>query len=143
MGSRYKQERWYWPTFGNIADAEQASNQGFWAAVFCAVVTAVVATISLLSNHTVMGINAFAYADVLFLAIIAWRIRARSRVFAVIGLALFVFEKIFQFATQPQAYFGIFMAVVLLFCFINGVRGTFAYHRMLAAKSQEPVVASV
>lgn len=102
MGSRYKQERWYWPTFGNIADAEQASNQGFWAAAFCAVVTAVVATISVLSSHSIMGINSFAYVDAVLLVIIAWRIRRRSRVFAVIGLALFVAEKIFQFATQPQ-----------------------------------------
>ena len=142
MGSRYKQDRWYWPTFGNIADAEQASNQGVWAAAFCAVVTAVVATISLLSSHSVMGINSLAYVDAVLLVIIAWRIRRRSRVFAVIGLALFVAEKIFQFATQPQAYFGILMAVALLFCFINGVRCTFAYHRMLAAKAQEPAVAN-
>jgi len=127
----------------NLADAEQASNQGFWAALFCAAVTAVVATVALLTSHALMGIGPLAYIDALLLAIIGWRIRRRSRVFAVIGLALFIVEKIFQFATQHQAYFGIFMAVVLLFAFINGVRGTFAYHRILAAQTQQPAIASV
>lgn len=138
MASRYKQDRWYWPEFGNLADAEQASNAGFWAALICAVITAVVASISVFAKSAVMGIDSMAYVDALLFAVIAWRIRRRSRGFAVAGLVLFLIEKIFQFATQPKAVVGILMAVALLMAFITGVRGTFAYHRMAAARELSP-----
>lgn len=122
--------RWYWPQIGNVADAEQASNAGMWAALVCAGVTTLFATVAVFSHGAIMGINGWAYVDALLFALIAWRIRARSKVFAVIGLGLFVLEKVFQFATQPKAGVGIFLAIVLLFAFISGVRGTFAYHRL-------------
>lgn len=126
-----KPERWYWPEIGNLADAEQASNQGFWAAVVCAVVTVLIATIAVASGKTIAGIGATAYADAVVFAVIAWRIRARSKSFAVIGLVLFAVEKIIQFATQPLSLgFGIVVAACLLLAFITGVRGTFAYHRL-------------
>lgn len=136
MASRNTQDRWYWPTFGNIADTRQASNQGVIAAAVCAAMTAVVATISALSSQSIMGISPLAYVDAALFAIIAFFVWRRSRVAAVIGLALFAVEKIVQFATQPQAYFGIFVGVALLLAFINGVRGTFAYRRMLAQQAQ-------
>lgn len=142
MATRYKQERWYWPSFGNIADTEQAANMGFWAAVFVAGVTTLIASVSVFFRHQVMGIDPLAFVDAVMFAVIAWRIRRRSRAFAIAGLVLFTIEKIFQFATQPLALTGIFMAVVLFVCFINAVRGTFAYHRMLAASAQEQAPAS-
>ncbi|WP_430390603.1 hypothetical protein [Dyella sp. 20L07] len=125
--------RWYWPEMGNVADAEQASNAGVWAAAFCAAVTTIFATISVFTKSDVVGINPLAYVDAILFAIIAWGIRARYRAFAVIGLVLFVLEKIFQFATQPKAGVGIFLAIILLLAFISGVRGTFAYHRLRQA----------
>jgi len=134
MTRNNKPDRWYWPELGNLADAEQASNQGFWAAVVCGVITALFATVAAFSGKDIIGINPLAYADAVLFGVIAWRIRARSKTFAVIGLALFVIEKILQLATQPASLgFGIFVAVALLFAFINGVRGTFAYHRMKEA----------
>lgn len=136
MAKRNEPARWYWPAFGNLADAEQASNQGMWAAVFCAAVTAIMATISIFSANGVMGIHPSAYVDAVLFAVIAWRIRARSKGFAIAGLALFALEKVFQAVTQPQSMrFGIFLAVILLLCFISGVRGTFAYHRFKAEEA--------
>ncbi|WP_130618432.1 hypothetical protein [Dyella amyloliquefaciens] len=131
MARSSKPERWYWPEIGNLADAEQASNQGFWAAVVCAVVTVLIATVAITAGKSIAGIDATAYADAAAFAVIAWRIRARSKSFAVIGLVLFLIEKIIQFATQPlNLGFGIVVAVCLLLAFITGVRGTFAYHRL-------------
>lgn len=136
MVNRREPVRWYWPTFGNLADAVQASNQGMWAAVFCAAATALMATASIFvarGANGIMGVTPAAYLDAVLFAIVAWRIRARSKAFAVAGLGLFLIEKIYQFATQPQALgFGIFVAVILLLCFISGVRGNFAYHRFAA-----------
>lgn len=142
MARSSKPVRWYWPEIGNLADAERASNEGFWAAVVCAVITTLIATIALVSNKSIMGVDPMAYADAALFAIIAWRIRARSKIFAVAGLALFVLEKIFQYATQPPSVsFGILVAVALLLAFISGVRGTFAYHRMKDAAELEQAAA--
>ncbi len=142
MVRKYESERWYWPQFGNVADAEQASNGGFWAALFCGVVTALFATVSVVTHASAMGIGAGAYVDAALFGLIAWRIRRRSKAFAVAGLCLFVLEKIFQYATQPQfAIVGLALGVVLLMLFINGVRGTFAYHRMSSAQPPLPVPA--
>jgi len=136
VAKRSEPARWYWPAFGNIADAEQASNQGMWAAVFCAAVTAIMATISIFASTGVMGIRPSAYVDAVLFAIIAWRIHARSKGFAIAGLVLFAIEKVFQVITQPQSMrFGIFLAVILLLCFMSGVRGTFAYHRFKAEEA--------
>jgi len=132
MESRAHQGRWYWPTTGRLADAERAADQGFWAALACAGVIALIATVSVFAQASVIGIDPFAYVDALLFAIIAWRIRRRSRAFAVIGLVLFILEKIYQFATQPMAYSGAIVAIALLVAFANGIRGTFAYHRILA-----------
>ena len=142
MVRKYKQDRWYWPEIGNLADAEQASNAGCWAAVFCAAVTAIFAAISMFSGKSILGINAMAFGDAAVFAVIAWRIRARSKSFAVIGLVLFVLEKIYQFASQPQILgFGLFMAIILTLAFASGVRGTFAYHRMREAMALERAAA--
>lgn len=132
MATRNDSYKWYWPTFGNVADAVQASNGAFWAAVFCATVTALFATISVFTHAGVIGVNASSYVDAALFALVAWRIRRRSKVFAIVGLVLFVLEKIFQYTTQPLSTLGfsVFLAIVLLFLFINGVRGNFAYHRL-------------
>lgn len=136
MGSRNQTVRWYWPTVGNVEEAVRASNQGMWAAVVCAGATAIFATISIFSGN-VAGIGPTAYVDALLFAGIAWGTRWRSRVFAIAGLSLFVIEKAFQIATQPDSIrFGIFLAVILLLCFIAGVRGNFAYQRYKARASQ-------
>ena len=134
MARKNEPVRWYWPQIGNRADAIEASNAGFWAAVFCASVTALFATISIFTHSAVIGVNAGAYLDAVLFGIVAWRIRSRSKVFAVLGLCLYVVEKIYQYATQPHvAIFGIFMVIVLLLAFISGIRGTFAFHRLSAA----------
>lgn len=138
MATRTTQRRWYWPTVGNLADAEWASNAGFWAALMCAVAITLVATLSLFAERELIGVDPFAYVDAALFAIIAWRIRCRSRVFAVIGLALFAFEKVYQFVTQPLAYGGALVAIALLLAFVHGVRGTFAWHR-LRSETPQPV----
>ena len=133
MANSKQTVRWYWPALGSVEEAVQASNQAMWAALFCAAVTAIFATISIFTSGSVAGIRPSAYVDALLFAGIAWGIRARSRVFAIAGLSLFVIEKAFQIATQPDSIrFGIFLAVILLLCFISGVRGNFAYHRYKA-----------
>ena len=135
MATEGTRDSWYWPKITNIADAAKASDQGFWAAVLVAGITTVIATITVFSGREIAAINPYAYIDAALFALIAWRIRRRSRAFAVVGLVLFLFEKIHQFSVEPQiASVGAIMAIFFVLLFINGIRGTFAFHR-LAQKS--------
>jgi hypothetical protein len=132
---------WYWPTLETPADAIKASNGAFWGAIFVASVTAVFATIALYTKVSIATIDASAYIDAGLFVVIAWRIRRRSRAFAVVGLVLFIIEKVLLFISAPQASTsGIFMSVLILLLFINGVRGNFALHR-LAKQKQSAMVA--
>ena len=128
---------WYWPKISSVADAIEASNLGFWAAVFVAGLTAIFATLTLILKKDIVGVNPLAYIDAILFAVIAWRIRRRSRAFAVAGLCLFIVEKIVQFSTQPRIVGSAsFMAAIITLLFINGVRGTFAFHRFSANAPQ-------
>jgi hypothetical protein len=128
---------WWWPTISDRASAEEAVKVGFWAAMFVAGVTAIVATIALVSGEAVMSIKASAYLDAVLFLIIGWRIRNHSRVFSVLGLLLFIAEKAMLAKTQGST--GWFMAIFILLGFITGARGAFAYHRY---KQKDPLPAN-
>ena len=132
-----KPTHFYWPAISNLEESLQALNLAVGAALFVAVVNAVVATISLVQHTAILGITPAGYIDASLFAIVGWGIHRRSRVAAVAGLSLFVAEKIYQFATLPKALVGIAMAVILLAFFVSGVRGTFAYHRFTSADAPE------
>jgi hypothetical protein len=129
MATETKQSNWFWPKIVDLPSAVSASDQGFWASVVVAAITAVLATIALATKTDIATINAWAYLDALLFGLIAWRIKRRSRAFAIAGLCLFILEKAFQFSQSQSAASGSVMAVFLLLLFVSGVRGTFAFHR--------------
>jgi hypothetical protein len=138
VASETNKKNWFWPEIVDRPSAVSASDQGFWAAVFVASITALLATISLAIKSDVASVDGWAYVDAVIFGIFAWRIKHRSKIFAIAGLGLFILEKVDQFSQQPHvAASGIFMAVCLLICFINGVRGNFAYHRLSDQSSSE------
>jgi len=139
MNNTSKGNNIFWPRITDLASASAASDLGFWAAVAVAAITAVFATIALVANTDILAINAWAYIDAVLFGLIAWRIKRRSRVFAVAGLCLFIVEKIVQFSQPEVASSGAVMAVLFLLLFVGGVRGTFAFHRF----SREEVQAAV
>ena len=127
---------WFWPSVANLPDAVRASDQAFWAAVFVAAMTAVLATLAV-TTHLLPSLDASAYIDAFLFALIAWRIKRRSRAFAIVGLVLFIVEKAFQFVqTPPAAAGGIFMTLFLLLMFVSGVRGNYAIRRFSAVTAQ-------
>jgi len=127
MADEKKKTNWFWPKINDLESAKEASKLGFWAALFVAVVTTIFATIALATQEEIASINAWAYLDAFLFGIIAWRIKRYSRVFAVIGIILFVIEKAMLATTQGAA--GWPMAIIILLMFINGARGVFGYHR--------------
>lgn len=143
MKTDTKSSNVFWSKVVDLPSAIAASDQGFWAAIAVAAITTVFATIALVTKTDIATINAWAYLDAILFGLIAWRIRRRSRAFAVAGLCLFVIEKAVQFAQPEVASSGAVMAVLFLLLFISGVRGTFAFHRLSRPDAAAPVAQDV
>ena len=112
----------FWPSLDTLRGAEQAAKQGFWAAVFCAVVTAAFALLS------IMGADLSALVDAALFAMVAWGLWNKSRAAAVFGLSLYVLERLYMWSTAGMQ--NPIIAVLFTLFFINGVRGTFAWKRL-------------
>ncbi len=121
-----QKSNWAWPTIVDRESAIAASRSGMWAAIIVAVVTALIATLAMALQKDIAGIDAWAYLDAGIFAVIAWGIKQRSRAAAVIGLLLFIVERNDMAVSQHN--FSI-LSLLLLLMFVNGVRGTFGYHR--------------
>ncbi len=67
-----------------------------------------------------------AFLDVALFGIIAVGLFRYSRVAACAGLAFYVFEKL----SAPFVSSAIIVVIVLTLMFVNGIRGTLAYHRL-------------
>jgi len=125
----------WWPKITNAEEADRASKMGGAAAIFIAVVTAIMATVSVFTNTPVLGVNANGYIDAAIFAFVAWGIRCRSNFVSAAGLAIFVLEKGYQFSTQPNSLGGLAMTIFLLCSFMSGIRGTRAYWRFESEKA--------
>jgi hypothetical protein len=107
-----------WPTISDEQGASLAARQGFHAAVFCLVVTTIVAVLS--------GLG-FEIMDFLALGI-----HRMSRTTAVIALLYYVTGRIevwCQYGFQAPI-----VVIIIGLMFLSSVRGTFAYHRFQAAE---------
>ena len=126
-----EKRNWFWPTIVDVSSAKEAAKGGFWAALFVAVVTAIVATIAMVGHTTIMGAGPWAYVDAALFGLIAWKIKSYSKFFAVAGIVLFIIEKLSLASSQGAT--GLPLALIILLMFINGARGVFAYHRLSVA----------
>jgi hypothetical protein len=120
----------FWP----VADTEQSAKKllryGVVAALFTAVVTALVAAWALGANQRAFNfVGVEAFLDVALFLAIAFGIYKGSRIAAVGGLLLFVAEKAYQIE-QTGKLQGIWMAVILIVCYIYAIRGAFGLHRL-------------
>jgi predicted PurR-regulated permease PerM len=101
--------------------------------VVIASITAAFSTYTLVTQKEFTSLTAGAYVDAVLFSIIAWRIRRFSKLFAIAGVLLFIFEKIMQFS-QGEGVKGLPLAILILLMFVSGVRGVFAYHRYSSNK---------
>jgi hypothetical protein len=127
-----------WPIIASEEDAKWATRQGAWAAVFCASATAAMAVWSHYSNEVAMvsGLSLFALLDAALFAAVAVGVFLRSRVAAVGGLLLYAAERLA--APMDANLKALAMLVVLVACYISGIRGAFAYHRYRAQAKLDP-----
>lgn len=113
--------------------ARQGCRIGAGAAAFVAGVTVVVALASVAGVQAVPGatIDLLALIDAVLFGAIAWGLLRRSRVAAVLGLALFVLEKLAMPVPGSAVEWGI--VLVLGGCFAWATVCAFEHHRLLRA----------
>jgi len=115
-----------WPTICDEQAAILAARQGFHAAVFCSVVTAVVAVLGGL-GFKIVGFDLGCLIDAGFMGLLALGIHRMSRAAAVIALLYYVAGRI---DLWPQYGFQApVMVAIIGLMFLSSVRGTFAFHR--------------
>jgi hypothetical protein len=114
-----------WPPVDTLQSARGAARYGTWAAVLNALGT----TISVLLRDQAGP----SWIDVILVLALAWAIQRMSRVAAVVCLVWYVLGRIPFLTGASPAIMAV--RLILMACWtlalINGVRGTFAYHRLL------------
>jgi hypothetical protein len=128
-------KNWIWPSIFDKESARQAALQGTVAAIFVASITVLFATISL-TGTTFMQIDAWSYVDAIFFAAIAFGIYKMSRIASILGLLLYLLERIDMWLTFGPK--NIVIAAIFIIAFINSVRGAFAYHRIIKNPDKSP-----
>jgi hypothetical protein len=118
-----------WPDVADRSSAVKAIKSGYWAAVFVASVTAAIALISLFVHKPILGIDGLGLFDAVMFAAIAFGIDRKSRAAAVIGLVLYVLERVYMTATNGASASAGIMTIILTLSFVHGIRGTFAYKK--------------
>lgn len=121
----------WWPPVTYREGAREAARLGGGAAAFVAGVTALFGVLAIFGLQILPGFSTLSLVDAALFSIVAWRTYRMSRAWAVVGLLLFVAGRAFAFYQQGvTAMSGIVVGLFLLLAFLNGVRGTFAYHRL-------------
>ena len=124
---------------GDEQAAVLAARQGFHAAVYCSVVTAIFAVLGGF-GFQILDFNLWNLTDAGLMALLAFGIRRMSRIAALIALLYYVAGRIdlwTEYGPQNPVIAGIFVLM-----FLSAVRGTFAYHRLkLRSEGLTPVPA--
>lgn len=120
---------WWWPSVDDEESARRAALQGVGAAIVCMVITAGFGIFGILG----MGIDSV--TDGALLGFVAYATFRMSRVAAVAGLIYYVCSRIYLLIVRPDmraaSLLGVLMLTIFALCFVNAVRGTYAYHRIL------------
>jgi len=112
----------WWPDISCSDAARKAAMQGAVAALLVSIVTGLAAFFGL------MGANRGALLDTMVFGLISLGIYKMYRAAAIAGLLFFVYERIYALSHIGIQGIGI-IAIIISVCFINAIRGTFAYHR--------------
>lgn len=134
MGDKKRKNIW-WPDVSTPIGAQSAKMYGVWAALFSAVVTALLAAWSLGSGEPALEIvDAWAFVDVAIFGAVAFGIYKGSRFAAIAGLVIFLGEKIYQIAVTTTVS-GLVLALILAMCYVAAIRGTYALRRFSKERS--------
>ena len=88
----------------------------------------------------IVGASAWELVDCGLFAVIGWRIAYLSRVWAVVGLSVYLMEALVSsivHGLSADAIAPFIVTLVFLAAYINALRGTIAYHRYARSKSAQ------
>lgn len=121
---------WFWPDVSDLEEAKKACRVAMWCAILVAGVTSLFAGLAM-AGAKFSPVNGSAFLDAALFAGIAFGLSRYSRVAGVAGFALFLVERIYMISqTRSALGGGLFLGVVLLIGFLNGMRGAFAYQKL-------------
>jgi hypothetical protein len=118
---------WVWPDVSVRRNAQSFVNEAFGAATVVAVLSLIFALMPTSSESNSSDRLIILIARVVF-GLLCIGIFLRSRIPAVSALVLFSVTIAFAILTQGLRL--LIVRAVILFAFLNGVRGTFAYHEL-------------
>ena len=117
----------FWPAVSDEQAAVLAACQGFHAAVYCSIATAIFAVLGGF-GFKIMDFDQWNLSDAALMALLAFGIRRMSRTAALIAFLYYVAGLIdlwAEYGSQNPVIAGIFVLM-----FLSAVRGTLAYHRL-------------
>ncbi len=121
----------WWPPVSYREGARQAAREGAGAAVFVAGVNALFGVLAIFGLQILPGFSRLSLVDAALFSLVAWQTYRMSRVWAVVGLLMNLAGLASRFYQQGVTEMaGIVVGVIILLAFVNGVRGTFAYHKL-------------
>jgi asparagine N-glycosylation enzyme membrane subunit Stt3 len=109
----------------NQEEAEKAIRNAWIAGIISGVVT-------LLAIFFLAGFDLFNLIDVALIFGLTFGIYKKSRAAAVIMLIYYTISQIL-FRLEQGTMSGIFLTLVFLYFYFQGIRGTFAYHKLIKA----------
>jgi hypothetical protein len=118
--------------------ARKVARQAMWAAFFVAIVTGAASFLSGSGVTVVKGVGPTAWLDAVIFAALGVGIGKMSRTAAVGALLLYIVERI---AMAPVAGLNPVMMIGMVSCFVQGVRGTWAFHKFRQQSPYSPVIA--
>jgi hypothetical protein len=118
--------------------ARKVARQAMWGAFFVAIVTGAASFLSGSGVPVLKGVGPTAWIDAVIFAALGAGIGKMSRAAAVGALLLYIAERI---AMAPVAGLSPVMMVAMVSCFVQGVRGTWAFHKFRQQSPYLPVIA--
>ena len=116
-----------WPDTSHLDGAKAAARKGLWAA--CLVVVAVTG-LAFYSEFVspLLIFDIWGLIDSLLFALVAVGIWRLSRIAAIVGLGFYLAEQWYLWTISGLG--NPIVALLLTLMFVNGVRGTVAFHRL-------------
>jgi hypothetical protein len=117
---------WLWPSVANRRYALYAIDEAFWVTICISAFTLIFALIET-ARSSVEDFDLLRFLVPVFLAVIAFGIRAKSRIAAISGFTLYLLGHLYALVSLKlgNTHVTILVALALL----HGVRGTIAYHK--------------
>ena len=132
----------YWPRVTDVASAREVAHRAASVAIIIAGFTALFAGLAAFGIPMIPGIDQWAFVDAVIWGAVAAGIWRMSRGAAIAGLVAIVLEYVVLW-DREVGIAHLIVTVALVLAFLNGLRATFAYHRLRRSEPQATSPASV